>query len=148
MEMNPTYAKAIELVPNPLWSVSGLDLFIEGNGPATRVASQSDDPAATKIKALCIDDLVQQRCLNRLDFIKMDIEGAEMHALIGAEKSIRRFCPKLAIAVYHRTQDLWEIPEWLDKLDLGYRFYLRHFTIHQEETVLFAQAGVQSSQAG
>jgi hypothetical protein len=75
-----------------------------------------------------------------VDFIKMDIEGAEMQALRGAEESIRRFRPKMAITVYHSLEDFWEIPKWIAQLGLGYRFYLRHFTIHQEETVLFGVA--------
>lgn len=93
-----------------------------------------------KIRTLSIDGLVEREQLKRLDFIKMDIEGAELAALKGAEQSIRRFRPKLAISVYHQLQDFWEIPQWIDSLGLGYRFHLRHFTIHQEETVLFAQA--------
>ena len=57
----------------------------------------------------------------------------------GAEESICRCQPKLAITVYHSLEDFWEIPKWIAQLELGYRFYLRHFTIHQEETVLFAK---------
>jgi hypothetical protein len=46
----------------------------------------------------------------------------------------------LAISIYHKLPDFWEIARYLDSLDLGYRFYIRHFTIHAEETVLFAVA--------
>ena len=56
------------------------------------------------------------------------------------ESVLRQFRPKLAITVYHDFKDFWEIPQFLDRLGLGYRFYLRHFTIHAEETVLFAVA--------
>jgi len=45
--------------------------------------------------------------------------------------------PKLAITAYHDFNDFWMIPQYLESLGLGYRFYLRHFTIHAEETVLF-----------
>jgi hypothetical protein len=76
--------------------------------------------------------------LDRIDFIKMDIEGGELPALKGAERVLRSFKPKLAISVYHNLRDFWEIPQWLNDLKLGYEFYLRHFTIHHEETVLFA----------
>ena len=70
----------------------------------------------------------------------MDIEGAELEALKGATNTIQTFRPKLAISVYHRTRDFWEIPQWIDSLNLGYQFHLRHFTIHAGETVLFAIA--------
>ena len=55
-------------------------------------------------------------------------------------KVLHHFKPKLAITVYHSLEDFWEIPRWIDGLGLGYKFYLRHFTIHAEETVLFAIA--------
>ena len=70
----------------------------------------------------------------------MDIEGSELAALQGAEQTLRKFKPKLAVSVYHALQDFWTIPQYLNQLGLGYRFYLRHFTIHAEETVLFAKA--------
>jgi hypothetical protein len=69
----------------------------------------------------------------------MDIEGAELGALRGAERTLREFRPRLAISVYHREDDLVEIPRYLDGLGLGYEFFLDHFTIYGEETVLFAQ---------
>ena len=68
----------------------------------------------------------------------MDIEGAELDALIGAEKTIRENVPDLGICVYHSPNHLWEIPLFLNNLDLGYRFYLRNYTSFMHETVLYA----------
>lgn len=98
-------------------------------------------PAKRRIKEglRAIDGLVEQENLDRLSFIKMDIEGAELDALKGAEASIRRFRPKLAISLYHSLSDFHTIPAWIESLDLGYRFHLKHATIHAEETVLFAR---------
>lgn len=87
-----------------------------------------------------ISDVFRKPSLPQVDFIKMDIEGAEQQALRGAEESIRRFKPDMAITVYHSLEDFWQIPQYLDSLNLGYVFYLRHFTIHAEETVLFARS--------
>ena len=70
--------------------------------------------------------------------IKMDIEGAELEALSGAKETLCKFKPNLAISIYHSLEDFTGIAPWIDKLDLGYNFHIRHFTIHQEETVLFA----------
>ena len=83
-------------------------------------------------------DVFRKPSFPKVDFTKIDIEGAELAALNGAEKSIRRFKPDMAITVYHSLEDFWQIPQYLDSLNLGYVFYLRHFTIHAEETVLFA----------
>ncbi len=138
MSLNPELSKRINLVRTPLWFISGEQLFVEANGPATRVVPESSRPDAIRVETLAIDDSVSNEKLERVDFIKMDIVGAELEALRGAEKAIRRFRPKLAIVVYHKLNDFWEIPQYINSLGLGYRFALRHFTIHAEETVLFA----------
>lgn len=71
-------------------------------------------------------------------FIKMDVEGSELDSLIGAQETIRKFHPKLAICVYHKPWDIIEIPEFIMSLDSSYRFYLRHYTSCFWETVLYA----------
>jgi hypothetical protein len=76
----------------------------------------------------------------RVDFIKMDIEGSELAALKGASGALREWKPRLAISLYHRVEDFHAIPLWLDSLGLGYRFFLDHYSIHHEETVLYAIA--------
>ena len=139
LKLNSELGKRVDIIKYPLWSSSGKKLFIKENGPATIVSDYSKDPDATQIETKCIDDLVQSKDLSRLNFIKMDIEGSELEALKGAEKSIRKFKPKLAISIYHKLKDFWEIPQWINNLDLDYSFYLKHVTIHCEETVLFAK---------
>jgi hypothetical protein len=67
----------------------------------------------------------------------MDIEGAELAALQGAEESIRKYRPKLAISLYHAPEDFDSIPRYLTGLHLDYAFYLGHHTIYQNETVLY-----------
>jgi len=141
LSLNECLAKNIQIIQNPVWSKSGEDVAIAANGPGTHIShGGASDKNLLKFKTLSIDDLVNSGSIEKADFIKMDIEGAELNALKGAEETIRRFKPKLAITVYHSLNDFWEIPEWLESLGLGYKFYLRHFTIHAEETVLFASA--------
>jgi FkbM family methyltransferase len=74
----------------------------------------------------------------RPTFINMDIEGAEPEALKGAENLIRENRPDLAICVYHAPNHIWDIPMYLDGLNLGYKFYLRNYTGFTNETVLYA----------
>jgi FkbM family methyltransferase len=138
MTLNPELSRKIDLVKMAVWSQSGVQLFVEGSGPGTRVRTKASRPDATRVETLTIDDLACNKNLDRVDFIKMDIEGAELEALRGAQDTIRRFRPKLAISVYHKLSDFWEIPQYIDSLGLGYKFALRHFTIHAEESVLFA----------
>lgn len=59
-------------------------------------------------------------------FLKMDIEGAEYDALKGAERTIRKLHPKLAVCVYHGYDDLWRLPILIDNYNPDYKFYLRH----------------------
>ena len=113
-----------------------------GRDPA-HSGAQSINPGARLEKGLptrTIDSLVASGEIERIDFLKMDIEGSELGALKGGEKSLKRWHPKLAISLYHRPEDLFSIPSWLSSLDCGYRFFLNHHSIHHEETVLYATA--------
>ena len=74
----------------------------------------------------------------KITFIKMDIEGAEMHALKGACNIIRTQKPKLAICVYHMLDDFYQIPKYILSLNPEYKLYLRHYGSNASETVLYA----------
>ena len=140
LAMNPELKRRVNLIENPIWSTAGNEISIDANGPGTSLRPNDSSHDKMRFRTESIDHLVASGRIEKVDFIKMDIEAAELNALKGAEQTIRRFKPKLAITVYHSIKDFWEIPEWLDRLGLGYKFYLRHFTIHAEETVLFASA--------
>lgn len=94
--------------------------------------------AVLKIEVVSIDSFVRSEGISRLDWIKMDIEGAEFDALIGAEETIRRFKPKLAISIYHRPEDMIEIPRLVHRMCSGYRFRFGHHSIGNGESVLYA----------
>jgi len=140
LELNPNLQGSVEIVENALWEKSGEVLSYDPVGPATTIALRQDQSALAQTTTLSIDDLVNQQSLPKVDFIKMDIEGAELNALKGAEQSLRAFRPSLAISVYHRDDDWVTIPDYLDSLDLGYEFFLDHFTLYESETVLFARS--------
>lgn len=140
LNLNPHLAGRITVVPQPLWSTPGNVLYYVDRGPASNVSPEkiaSQGIANGTCTTATIDETVASLGLDKCDFIKMDIEGAEFSALKGAEKTIRRFRPKLAICLYHGVDDFRSIPRYLDSLDLGYRFFLDHASIHLEETVLF-----------
>lgn len=88
------------------------------------------------INVIRLDDYFENRKIPT--FIKMDIEGAELKALQGAAKIIRKHKPKLAICVYHKPEDIITIPSYLLELNPNYQFYLRHYTNRLNETVLYA----------
>ncbi len=62
----------------------------------------------------------------RPTFIKMDIEGAELKALCGMEKTVKEYKPKLYICAYHRNEDLFSLPLKVWDMDKSYKIYFRH----------------------
>jgi FkbM family methyltransferase len=71
-------------------------------------------------------------------FLKMDIEGAEPDALLGASAVIRTHQPILAICLYHATRHLWNIPLFIKELVPGYQLYLRRYSSDCWEQVCYA----------
>jgi FkbM family methyltransferase len=85
-----------------------------------------------------IDSLVEDKSINKIDFIKLDVEGSEIPALRGAQRSISIFQPKLAISLYHKPNDLFEIPLYIKAHFPFYsNFAIGHYSIHNGETVLY-----------
>jgi hypothetical protein len=75
----------------------------------------------------------------------MDIEGSELDALRGAAKIIRTQKPTLAICVYHKFEENWEIPEFIWSLNPEYQLFMRHYGEGLGETVLYAAPATVSS---
>jgi FkbM family methyltransferase len=137
LALNPALGAKIRVVQKALWNKSGEKMIFQEMGPGSRASS---DGTGVDVETQSLDDFVSANSVERVDFIKMDIEGAEPEALIGAERTIRKHRPQLAISIYHDLSHFGSIPGWIAGLDLGYRLYLDHFTIHAEETVLYARS--------
>jgi FkbM family methyltransferase len=80
-----------------------------------------------------IDNLINQK----VDFIKLDIEGAEQDALCGAKETIKKYTPILAICIYHKAQDWYKIPQIVLDINPNYKLYLRHYMEGIYETVMY-----------
>jgi FkbM family methyltransferase len=133
---NPGLAERIELFDRAIFDRSGLTLSFANLGAGSRPQAGGPVPAVT----ITIDDFVKAWAVPRIDFIKMDIEGSEREALHGAVETIRRFKPKLAISAYHRADDLLILPDLIRGIEPSYRLFFDHYTIHAEESVIFAVA--------
>jgi hypothetical protein len=94
-----------------------------------------DESGNIRIEVDSIDHVTQGE---KVSFIKMDIEGAELEALRGAQNTIRQHKPKLAVCVYHMQEDLVTIPQYILSLREDYKLYLRHYGNSCTETVLYA----------
>jgi len=139
LALNPELSKRIEVIPSALWDKSGEEISYSLNGPATSLFNNKEKQGSLRASTLTIDEFVKGKGLPRVDFIKMDIEGSELKALQGAQQTMYKFKPQLAISIYHKDEDFIEIPRYLDNLNLGYEFYMDHFTIYRGETILFAR---------
>jgi FkbM family methyltransferase len=139
IDLNPHIKDRIHLVEQPVSNISHTPLYFLDNGPGSRIEFFPFAAQTGETTSITIDDFARTHGVEKIDFIKMDIEGAELLALKGAEQSIRKYRPKLAIAIYHSMDDFVSIPQWILNLDLGYELFIDHFTIYGEETVIFAK---------
>jgi FkbM family methyltransferase len=142
LALNPVLKPRVKIVPFALWQTSGERLNITGAGAVAAVDGSLVGSGGAQTKS--IDDYIRE-IGGSVNFIKLDIEGAELNALQGAEQTIRAFRPKLAVCLYHSLSDFIRIPLYLDRLQLDYRFHVGHMTSNHEETVLFAAAHAAES---
>ena len=98
-------------------------------------ASSIMESGSEIIETISLDEVLNG---NKVTFIKMDIEGAEYKALLGAEKTIKTWHPRMAICVYHKPEDILEIPALILSIQPDYKFALRQYLAHGTETVLYA----------
>ncbi|MBT8342140.1 MAG: FkbM family methyltransferase [Desulfatitalea sp.] len=91
--------------------------------------------ADVKIETASIDEQFNGE---NVTLIKMDIEGAEFNAIQGAADTIKKKLPNLAISIYHKNNDIYEIPLLVHHIHPGYKIYIRHLGNYFDDTILFA----------
>ncbi len=84
----------------------------------------SRDRGGEDIDVTTIDEFVAGEGLERVDFIKLDVEGVEREVIMGAEETIAHFCPKMAVSMYHNLLDMTELPLLLNSM-AAYNLYVR-----------------------
>lgn len=80
-------------------------------------------PIINEIQVDSLDNMLGDK---RVDYIKMDIEGAEMDALRGGIRVIKRNHPQMLISAYHKIADMWEVPEIVLGIHPDYHMFLGH----------------------
>jgi FkbM family methyltransferase len=121
------------------WSKSGVLNFTGTGNETAKISSVSADSfgGGGGIEVCRLDDELATEAGNL--FLKMDIEGSEIEALKGMESTIKNKKPRIAISVYHKPEDIIDIPFFLQKMVPEYKFYLRHdCLVNLTETVLYA----------
>ncbi len=109
------------------------------NGGSTRVADDGSESA----QIVTLDSYVREKNLPRVDFIKLDVEGAELDVLRGATTTITRFKPILALSAYHKWDDFWTLIEFVKALNPDYEFALRHYHVSPEDEPFAVDASFQ-----
>ena len=105
----------------------------------SRVMDQLSPEEGSKIiKGILLDDYIAEKGIDRIDFLKLDIEGAEIQALEGARQTIIKSRPQMALCIYHKKEHLYQIPLMINDWVKGYRFHLGHYSDTFWETVFYA----------
>lgn len=134
---NLEFCENVEIVSKGLWSSdTELKFFSDGgNASSSFVIGVCD----ISLPVTSIDSFFTGKADDELPtYIKMDIEGAEKEALLGAINIIKKKHPKLAICVYHKPEDIYELTKLINEIDTSYKFTLRQYLDGIHDTVLYA----------
>ena len=116
-----------------VYKTTGILHLVDGAKVCSRL-SQEEQKGCVPIDVVSIDDSIMEH----ISFLKMDIEGSEKDAILGAAEHIRDTYPRLAICIYHMTSDLWEIPLMIKQMFPNYKhFEIHHHSTGFAETVLY-----------
>lgn len=138
LSYNKKLAENICLTEQPLYNKSNEILYL--NHACADITTLTENKNNSKqYKTISIDDFIENKEIEKIDFIKMDIEGCELKALQGATKTLKKYKPKLAIAAYHKYDDYYKIPKFLNELSIGYKFYFANYTLGFTDTVIYAK---------
>ena len=111
------------VIPKGVWDHDDqLELSVNDvNQSSNSVVLPSSGNAKVRVPLTTIDAIVAELNLPRVDFIKMDIEGAEKHAITGAKSTIQRFHPRMSLSSEHLPDDHTAIPALVKSIDPNYR---------------------------
>jgi FkbM family methyltransferase len=112
------------LVPKGVWDkkdVLNLSIDPQNTAADSFVINQKATNKTIQVPLVPIDELVADLRLERVDYIKMDIEGAETNALAGGRQTLAKYHPRLSLAAYHLPTDPVRIPELVLAAWPGYR---------------------------
>lgn len=114
----------VVLIEKGVWDKEDfLELMVDPENQAADsfVIKREGAKAMARVPLTTIDRLVAELGLSKVDYIKMDIEGAEVNAVRGAKETIARFHPRMSLSVYHQDDHPVEVPKAAREAWAGYR---------------------------
>ena len=115
----------IQCINAGAWNEKTTLLFdASGNRNAGIVSKGNIVSKIKEVPVVSVDSVLNGESV---DYIKYDVEGSEKEALIGSKNTIQMHSPKLLVSLYHRSEDLFVLPELVKELNKGYSLYLRRF---------------------
>ena len=107
------------------WNKNTTLLFdASGNRNAGIVSKGNIVSKIREVNVVSVDEVLAG---TSVDYIKYDVEGSEKEALLGSAETIKAHSPKLLVSLYHRSEDLFALPELVKELNSDYSLYLRRF---------------------
>ena len=123
-----------EYLSSEQWS----DKFnMSGNSKDTFFPAQREKARSINVEIVSLDNYLENIDIKKITMIKADIEGAELSMLKGAYKTIKKDMPALAISIYHKSNDICEIPIYIKKHFPEYNLFMRHHSNGEAELVLY-----------
>lgn len=121
-----SYSGTAKLYPKNIaaWSDSKTLIFNSSSSRNSGAFAPIKNARSVEISADSLDNILDGRSI---DHIKYDVEGAEKEAIIGSQKTICRFSPSLTVSIYHRSEDIFEIPLQIHSIDPSYKMYIRRY---------------------
>lgn len=127
---------AVQIYPYALWNKQEqLSFYVNESGSSLTGGINRQEEL--KVMAVRLDDFVKEQKINKVDYLKMDIEGAETAALEGAAETIRNHRPQIAVSIYHKKEHLYEIPLFLKELIPDSRCHLGQYTASFVDSVFY-----------
>lgn len=131
-------SRKVHIHQKGLWGCSETVPLIGQGSYTTLCPGAAPGQVTGCIETTSIDEFVAEHGVQNVDYICLDIEGAEERALYGAKKTIADNRLQLAVCLYHKKEDIFRLPLLLDEMLDDYVFRIGHYYHYLNETVLYA----------
>ncbi len=128
----------VKLIKSGLWDKAAVLDFFEAGNVGSSMFYEDENSKKVSIQTISIDDFVASENISKLDFVKMDIEGAEIKALKGAVKTIKQLKPNFAIASYHLVDGKlthFDVEDFFEQINYPFK------TVFYEDGEIITYAG-------